>query len=91
MSKVIIPDTCFHSRNSDNIVLLNYKDDIYYGLDETGSIYWELIQEYKEINLVVEKMFSKFPYIPKEQIKNDLDDLITALANKGLVKVEKND
>jgi len=87
----IIPNTCFTTRNFDNTILLNYEDDLYFGLDKIGSEYWELIQEYKDFDMVVDNMLSKYPNVSREEIKTDLNELIFKMVDKGLIRVERHD
>lgn len=89
MSKIIVVcENAFFSKSEENAVILNYDNGMYYGLDSIGSEYWELLQEYKEFELVIEKMHSKYQDVPRVVLESDLNELIRELIGKGLVKVE---
>lgn len=84
---IVICENTFFSKGSNNAILLNYDTGMYYGLDSIGSEYWELIEKYKDFDLVLEKTHSKYHEVSREMLKSDLNELINELIGKGLVTV----
>jgi hypothetical protein len=85
--KIVVSENIYYSKGEENTVILNYENGMYYGLDEIGSEYWELIQEYGDFDFITEKMLAKYKDVPKENIQSDLNELVKQLRDKGLVKV----
>jgi hypothetical protein len=65
-------------------VILNLASGLYFGLDETGTRIWRLIEEHGELRTVLAAMCDEYD-APPETIERDLMTLVAALAEKGLL------
>jgi hypothetical protein len=68
--------------------ILNLKDGVYYGLDPIGAKIWKLIQNPMALNDVVEMIGAEYN-VDKNQLKDDIFELINELLDNGLVKVNE--
>jgi hypothetical protein len=69
------------------VVILNLKDSVYYGLNEVGGSIWEFIQEPTTVGEVVESLLNDYD-VDQERCVKEVIDLVTALADKGLVELK---
>lgn len=68
-------------------VILELKSGVYYGLNETGSLIWNLIQQSKTLEEIRDVILEEY------EVESDLCvtyilQLVRDLANKGLVVIE---
>ncbi len=64
--------------------ILHTETGIYYTLNEVGSFIWDLIQEEKTLEDLIDKITSEFD-VEKETAAQDLKELIADLEKEGLV------
>jgi hypothetical protein len=69
----------------DEIVLLNMKDQQYFGLDDVGSDMWKLLVEYRDVETVVDRLTAEYD-VDRATVKEDLSVLIGNLLAAGLLK-----
>jgi hypothetical protein len=67
------------------VVILNLKDSVYYGLNEVGGRIWELIQEPTAVGDIVESLLNDYD-VDRERCAQEVIDLVIDLADKGLVE-----
>ena len=70
------------------MVLLNLQNGVYYGLNETGMQMWTLLAELKEPRRVVEALEQEYA-VGRAQLEQDLQALLAALREKGLIEVDE--
>jgi len=72
----------------DNIegetILINLKNGNYYNIDKYGSLIWEIIEKGVDIEELTEVIVSFFN-LPGDQIKEDIDILISDLLMENLI------
>ena len=68
------------------VVLLNLKTGIYFGLDPVGTRAWQLIQDHGCLGPVKDAMLREYE-VSAERLWEDLRDLVTRLVDHGLVEV----
>ncbi|MBF2004238.1 MAG: PqqD family protein [Chlorogloeopsis fritschii C42_A2020_084] len=68
-------------------VILNMTSGIYYGLNETGTFIWNLIQEPKTVEYILSALLDEYEAKP-EECKSDLLALIQDLADKGMIEIK---
>ena len=83
--KVEISDDVVSRNLQGEVVLLNLKTGSYYSLDSTGTKMWELIQEYKSFEKVLELLLKEYD-ISEAQCREDLLNFISTLEEKELIK-----
>jgi hypothetical protein len=77
------------SKLGDDVVILNLKSGVYYGLDPVGARVWELIQETKSVGAIRDVILSEFD-VAAEQCERDLKDLLADMQAQGLIRVLPN-
>ena len=85
-STIRINDDILFNDLQGEIVILNPKTGIYFGLDQVGTRAWQLIQEYGCLGPVKDAMLEEYD-VSAERLWKDLEDLVTRLSDKGLVEV----
>jgi hypothetical protein len=71
-------------------VILNYRDGIYYGLNEVGSRVWALVQEPRTILEIRDRLLDTYDVDP-ESCLQDLLDLLNQLEQWKLVMFQNGD
>jgi hypothetical protein len=71
----------------DEAAILNLKDGVYYGLDPVGARIWNLIQQPRQINDILQTLLDEYD-VEKILCENDLMELLEQLIEKELVKIE---
>jgi hypothetical protein len=69
----------------EEIVLLNMKDQQYFGLDDVGSDMWKLLVECGDVETVADRLCAEYD-VDRATLKKDLDALIRKLMAAGLLK-----
>ena len=87
-STVVVVDEIVSCDLDGEAAILNIKDGVYYGLDPIGAKIWNLIQNPRTLNEVVEKIWEGYD-VEKDQCKDDIFELIEELLNNGLVKINE--
>ena len=72
---------------SGESVILHLEGGVYYGLNETGTVVWNLIQKPKSVNEILDTLLGQFDIEPK-QCENDLLKLLNELEEHKLIDVQ---
>ncbi|HET6762131.1 MAG TPA: PqqD family peptide modification chaperone [Longimicrobiaceae bacterium] len=72
----------------DEVVILNLRDDVYYGLSLVGRRIWELVQQPRTLRDLRDTLLAEYEVDPAE-CERDLRDLLDDLARRGLVEVAR--
>jgi hypothetical protein len=83
---ITIPTQVMARQVGDETVILDLASGTYYGLDAVGARIWQLLGEGKALAQVCETMLAEYD-VTRDEFERDLDDLLKALADKGLIKV----
>jgi hypothetical protein len=67
-------------------VVLNLKEGVYYGLNTTGALIWNLLQEPKTVNDILSALLQQYDVEPG-QCEQDLLALLHELATRDLIEV----
>ncbi len=89
-SAVRIKDDVIFNDLQGEVVLLNLKTGIYFGLDPVGTRAWQLIQDHGSLGPVKDAMLGGYE-VSAEDLWKDLQDLVIRLADHGLVEVINED
>jgi hypothetical protein len=65
-------------------VILNLTSGIYFGLDETGTRMWQLIDRHGRLDAVLAALCDEFD-APRDTLERDLVQLAGELSDKGLL------
>jgi len=68
-------------------VLLDLKSGVYFGLDAVGTRIWTLLQAHRDLQAVLQELLCEYE-VSEETCARDLMDLVSAMAEKGLVQTE---
>ena len=71
----------------DEAAILNLKDGVYYGLDPVGARIWNLIQQPRQVNEILQTLLDEYD-VEKIRCEHDLMELLEQLIEKELVKIE---
>lgn len=67
-------------------VILNLESGMYYGLDEVGARIWELIQQPKRVQVILETLLNEYEVEP-DQCEQDLLALLQSLTTAKLIEI----
>src|SRR5262245_8147797 len=82
----VSPEVLFQEVGGDS-VLLDLKSECYFGLDETGTRIWRLIEANGDLQSVYSAMLDEYDVDPG-RLERDIGDLIERLLEAGLVTVD---
>jgi len=68
-------------------VLLDLKSGVYFGLDAVGTRIWTLLQDHSDLQVVLQELLREYE-VSEETCARDLMELVSAMAEKGLVQTE---
>ena len=68
------------------VVIVNLKNGVYYGLDSVGYKIWGLIQERKSVEQIHDAILEEYE-VESERLERDLTVLLQRLEDEGLIKV----
>ncbi len=83
---VVTPDTLINVVGEE-AVLLNLKNEQYYGLDVIGTEMWQVLTATGSIREAYEKLLSEYD-VSAEVLQKDLNDLLQKLLSNGLVELQ---
>jgi hypothetical protein len=83
----IAPDVMHQIVDSESVIL-DLASEQYFGLDEVGTRIWQLIAEHGCLSDVYDEILGEYDVQP-EVLRRDLLELVTALAEQGLLRVER--
>lgn len=84
--KVVFPDGVLYQTLDGESVLLNLGSEQYFGLDEVGTCMWSILRETESVEAAFQRLLAVYDVEP-EQLRSDLDELISQLAEHGLLEI----
>lgn len=69
------------------VVILNLKSGVYYGLNEVGAHIWQLIQQPKTVTTIRDTLLQEYE-VDSDRCQRDLLGLLHELAAMGLIEVK---
>ena len=72
---------------SGETVILDLNSENYFGLDEVGTRIWQLIEEKGNLQAIVDQLLSEYD-VSEDQLLEDLEVLLTQVADIGLVSLQ---
>lgn len=75
-----------HSDLEGETVILDLKSGVYYGLNETGTSIWNLIQRPQSVQEIISAILLKYKIEP-ERCERDVKSLLQELADNGLIEI----
>ena len=83
-AKILVSEQVMMVDMADEVVILNTRNEHYYGLDDVSKDFWAWINEYKDIDLVLAKAVEVYPE-DEIVIKRDLGEFTKQLMDAGLI------
>lgn len=74
------------SRLGEEAVILNLKNSTYYGLNEEGTIIWEMLQKPTAVSNIRDALCAQYEVEPA-QCEKDLISLLSELADQDLIEI----
>lgn len=71
---------------SGETVFLNLNSESYFGLDNVGTRIWQLLQEYGDLQKVLDAMLREYD-VEEDQMEIDLSELVAKLVEVGIVEI----
>ena len=85
-ASIVAASDVLASEFDDELVLLDLRDGVYYGLEHVGARVWALVQQPIAVRAIGEAIVTEYDVDPA-RCAHDLHALLTELAAKGLVEV----
>ncbi len=86
-TKVVATKNQISTDMSDETVILNLQNGVYYGLDPVGTYIWKLIQEPTDVETVRDAVLNEYDVEP-DRCEQDIMNLLQELIEQGLVEVQ---
>ncbi len=86
--QVKVSDSVLFQEISGEGVLLNMESEQYFGLDEIGARFWQLLSENGDTSAALETIRAEYD-VERETLNRDLANLIDELKNEKLLFVEE--
>ena len=84
--RITVPEAVLFRDLDGEAVLLETVTGRYYGLDEVGTRMWSLLQLHGNAEAVCRALCAEYD-VPEARLRDDLTQLIDALAARGLLQV----
>ena len=85
-ARVSVPSDVLISEVGGESVLLNLKNERYFGLDDVGTQMWKALVASDSIQAAYETLLAEYD-VEENRLRQDLDDLIQKLLEQGLVEI----
>ncbi|MBE2268852.1 MAG: lasso peptide biosynthesis PqqD family chaperone [Anaerolinea sp.] len=86
-TKVVATKNQISTDMSDETVILNLQNGVYYGLDPVGTFIWKLIQEPNDVRAIRDAVLNEYD-VEAERCEQDIVNLLQELLEQGLVEVQ---
>jgi hypothetical protein len=81
-----VPEHVLARKTGEEMVLLNLDNEQYYGLDEVGTRFWELIEGGAAFGSAVDTLLAEYE-VDRQTLVDDLSSILGDLGRNGLVVV----
>jgi hypothetical protein len=78
------------SEFGDELVILNLRDGIYYGLDDVGARIWRILKQSATISAIRDALVEEYDVDP-DRSERDVRTLVEECASRGLVEIRTID
>jgi hypothetical protein len=83
-STFVVPEHVLARKTGDEVVLLNLDSEQYYGLDEVGARFFELIEDGTPFGAAIETLLAEYQ-VERGTLVADLASVVGDLQRNGLV------
>ena len=81
-----IPDGVLSRDLQGEVVILDLKTGVYFGLDPVGTRIWHLLQEHQSLQKVLDSLVEEYE-VTEAQCMEDLISFVAQIRERGLVEV----
>jgi hypothetical protein len=81
-----VPEHVLARKTGEEMVLLNLDNEQYYGLDEVGTRFWELIDGGATFGSTVDTLLAEYE-VDRQTLVDDLASILDDLVDNGLVVI----
>ncbi len=85
-SRVRIPDGVLSRDLQGELVILDLKTGVYFGLDPVGTRIWHLLQEHQSLQKVLDSLAEEYE-VAEPGCAHDLLGFVAKMLERGLVEV----
>lgn len=85
---VATTDDALSTTIDNETVILHASEGKYYGLNDVGTFIWELLEEPRTIDAICTAVTEEYD-VESERCKEDINEMISELAAKGLVTLSE--
>lgn len=71
----------------NEVVLLNLRDGVYYGLDDVGARIWALLRQPVSVRMICDAILAEYE-IDADRCERDVRAVVADLARCGLISVQ---
>ena len=86
-NSINIPDTLFAQVVDEEMVILDSISQEYFGLDKTGAVIWQHLNEHGSLQKTYDAMHEVYE-VEDEQLEIDICRFVQELVDAGLVEVQ---
>ena len=84
--QIIISDQVLFREVGNEGVILSLADGHYFGLDETGTRIWKLLQSEQDLDAIAEHLVSEYD-VTAERVRQDIEKFIDELVSAKLISI----
>lgn len=88
--EVSIPDQVLFRDLDGESVLLHLGSGQYFGLDEVGTLIWQLLVEGRSLDEIEERIVAEYD-ASAEEVENDVLRIVEELTRNGLVEIKRTE
>ena len=85
-TKMVIPAQVMSRQVGDETVILDLDSGTYFGLDPVGARIWQLLNDGQSVDGVVSTLLGEYD-VTEDQLRQDVNSLVSELVSRGLVQV----
>ena len=85
-TKMVIPAQVMSRQVGDETVILDLSSGMYFGLDPVGARIWQLLNDGQSVDAVVTTLLGEYA-VTVDQLRQDVNSLVSELVSRGLVQV----
>jgi hypothetical protein len=82
-------DDVLTTKFGDEVVILNLRDGVYYGLEDVGARVWQLLERPVTVAAIRDALVSEFEVAPG-RCERDVSALVASLSERGLVRIQQD-
>lgn len=84
---VVATEDVLSTTIDDETVILHESSGKYYGLNDVGTFIWNLLEEPRTIEAICEAVTAEYD-VEYERCERDVNEMVSELAEKGLVRLD---